>query len=134
MQRYSKPILALQHQAMKAGGVHTGLGIAGAYLSSRYIRRGIDRELKRNRQLREIDLISLHDDVVPSPLTDHLARNIVLASFAKCGRKILGLRAQTMRQQFPVAGDVRHHGHLGTPDVLKDNNRTPTDAIELEDD
>src|ERR1700730_5946623 len=124
MQRYSKPILALQHQAMKTGGVHTGLGIAGAYLSGRYIRRGIDRELKWNWQLREIDLTALHHDVVPSPLTDHLAREVVVASLRKCGWKILGLSAQTMRQQFPVAGDVRHHGHLGARDVFKNNNRT----------
>ena len=51
MQRHAEPVLALEHEAVEAGGVDAGLGIARGDLAGRDVGRGVDREVQRDRQL-----------------------------------------------------------------------------------
>ena len=101
-------------------------------LAGRDVGRRIDRELQRDRQLGQIDVVAFDDDLVPGrrSTTSHgmyfwqRSRNAV-------GR-FAGFDAEACGQQLAVAGDVGDHRHVVAVDVLEHDDRALPRAVELE--
>src|SRR5437660_12762417 len=89
MQRHAEPVLAFQHEAMKAGRVDAAYGIASADLPGGDVWRAIDRKLQRNRQFAQVDLVAFEHDLVPCRIIDELARQIGLAALPEGTRQIV---------------------------------------------
>ena len=122
MQRNAEAVLALQHQAMKSGGVDAGNGVARRKLACGDVGRGIDRELQRDRQPGQIDLVALQYHLVPGGGAHHLARDIFLTALAKCHRQVGRLDPQTGGQELAIAGHIGDQRHGLAFDVLEDDD------------
>jgi len=83
MQRHAEPVFVLEHQAMEAGRIDAGHRIARRDLTGGDVRRCIDRELQRDRQFRQIDVVAFEHHVFPGAAVDELAGNVLLAALAK---------------------------------------------------
>ena len=80
---------------METGCVDAGHRIARHELTSGDVRRRIDRELQRNRQFRQVDVVAFENDVFPCAPLDDLAGNILLAALPKCRGQIPGFDPET---------------------------------------
>ena len=132
MQRHAEPVLALQHQPVEAGGVDAGHGVAGDDLAGGDVGRRIHRELQRDRQLCQVDIIPLDDHVLPCAAIHGLAGNVFLAAFAKCRGEVAGVHAEAGSQQLAVAGDVGDQLHAAPAHVLEHHHGAFPRLVELE--
>ena len=98
MQRKAEAVLALEHQPVKAGGVDAGDRVARRNLAGGDVGPAVDRELQRDRQLRQVDVVALDHDVMPGRVLDQLAGDVFLAALAERGRQVLGFDAEAGRQ------------------------------------
>ena len=96
--------------------------------------RGIDGELQRDRQLGEIDVVALDDDLVPGRLRHRFARNVFLAALAKSGRQVRAVYSEAGRQQSPVRRHVGHDRHIVSVDLFEHDHRAFARALQLEHD
>ena len=132
MQRHAEPVLALQHQPVEARGVDAGHGVAGDDLAGGDVGRRIHRELQRDRQLCQVDIIALDDHVLPCAAIHGLAGNVFLAAFAKCRGQVAGVHAEAGSQQLAVAGDVGDQLHAAPAHVLEHHHGAFPRLVELE--
>src|SRR6266566_1302542 len=132
MQRHAQAVFALQHQTMETGRVDAGHRIARHDLTSGDVRRRIDRELQRDRQFRQVNLVAFEHHVFPCAPADNLAGNILLAAFPKCRGQIAGFDPETGRQQLAIAGDIRDQLHSAAAHVFEHDDWALARVIELE--
>ena len=132
MQRHAEPVLALQHQAVKAGGVDAGHGVAGDDLAGGDVGRRIHRELQRDRQFCQVDIVPLDDHVLPCAALHGLAGNVFLAALAKCRGEVPGVHAEAGSQKLAVAGDVGDQLHAAAAHVLEHHHGAFPRLIEFE--
>src|SRR6516164_4295955 len=132
MQRHAEPVFVLEHQTMETGRVDAGHGIARHDLTGGDVRRRIDRELQRDGQFRQVDVVAFEDDVFPRSAVDEFAGNVLLAALTKRRGQIAGLHPETGGQQLAIAGDVRDHLHGAAAHVLEHDHRALAGVIELE--
>ena len=94
--------------------------------------RRIDRELQRDRQFREVDVVAFEHHLFPCAPVDDLAGDVLLAAFAERGGQIPGSHPEACGQQLAVAGDVRDQLHAVAADVFEHDDRALPRVIELE--
>ena len=117
---------------MKSGGVDPSHRITRADLAGRYVGRGVDAELERDRQLGKVDVVALDHHFVPRGLLHGLARNVTLAALAERARQLRRGDAEAGGEQLAVRRDVGHQGHLSAVDVLEHHDGAAPGALELE--
>src|SRR3984957_12366210 len=83
VQRHAEPVLAFEHETVEARGVDAASRIARRKLASGDVGRAIDGELQGDRQLGEVDVTALDNDVVPGRLRNRFAWNVFLAALAE---------------------------------------------------
>src|SRR5205085_2138856 len=118
--------------AMETRRIDSGHRIARGNLSRSDVRRGVDRKVEWNRQLREIDIVALEHDVLPCRLLHRFAWDVLLAALAKRCRQIGCIHAQTRCKQTAIAGDIGDYGHREAFDVFIHHDRTLAGVFELE--
>ena len=111
MQGDAEAVFALEHQTVEAGGVDAAHGIARDDLPGGDVGRRVHRELQRDRQLGEVDVVALDHDVLPRAARHGFARDVFLAALAKRGGQIAGLDPETGGQQLAIAGDIGDERH-----------------------
>src|SRR5947209_18030082 len=119
---------------MESGRVDAAHRIARADLPGGDIWAAIDLELKRNRQFAKVDLIPLDNHLIPRRVVDELAGLVGLAALPEGTRQIVDRYAEAGGKQLTIAGDVRHDGHGVAADILENDDRTFSGAIQLEND
>ena len=117
---------------METGRVDAGQGVARHDLTRGDVRRCIDRELQRDRQFRQIDVVAFEDNFLPCAPGDDFAGNVLLTAFAKCRGQIPGFYPETGGQQLAIAGDIRDQLHAVATHVVEHNDRAFPGLIELE--
>ena len=132
MQRKAEAVLALEHQPVKAGGVDAGDRVARRNLAGRDVGAAVDRELQRDRQLRQVDVFALDDDVMPGRIGDDFAGDVFLAALAERRRQVLRLDAEARRQQLAVAGHIGDDRHAVGGRVLENDDGALSRSFQLE--
>ena len=117
---------------METGGVDAGDRVARHDLTGRDVRCRIDRELQRDRQFGQVDVVAFKDEVIPCAPVDDLAGNVFLTAFAECGGQIPGFYPEACGQQLAVAGDIRDQLHVVAADVFEHDDRALPRVVELE--
>jgi hypothetical protein len=119
VQRHPEPIASFQHQAVKPCGIDPGLGIAGADLTGGDIRRGIDREVCRDRQFGEIYVLAFDDPLLPGRAFDKFDRAVILAALSEGRGEGGGVYAHCGGDQASIAGEIGDDRHIETLDVFE---------------
>src|SRR5262252_4474388 len=117
---------------METGRVDAGDRIARHDLTGGDVRRRIARELQRDRQFCQVDVVAFEHHVFPCAAVDELAGNVLLAAFPKRRGQIAAPHPETGGQQLAIAGDVRDQLHGAAAHVLEHDHRALAGVIELE--
>ena len=133
VQRDAEPVLALEHQPMKARGVDPGFGIARRQLSGRDVGRRIDFEVQGNWEFREVDVVCFDGDVMPFGPVHQLDRRVAGTALAERRRQVERRDSQRESEHLAVSGDVGDHRHRIAFDVLEYDHRASAKALELVD-
>ena len=132
MQRYPEPVLARQHQPVKACGIDPAHRIARRELAGGDVGRGIHLKVRGDGQLGEIDLVALVHDFLPGRGIDQFARDVFLAALAKRRRQIRLRHAEAGGKQLAIARDIGDHRHAVAFDVLVHDHRALARALQRE--
>src|SRR5271166_3696875 len=114
---------------MKPGGIHPGLGVAGANLTCGNIRCGVDREVHWDRQFGEVYGVALDYSLLPGCAIDALDGAIILAALAKRRGERARLDLQCGGDQPPVAGEIGDNRHVEALDPFEYDDGTATGTL-----